>query len=52
MLHVHALLWLRGNLAFTTLRNRLLNDSDFATRMIRYLETTIVQGIDENIPHD
>lgn len=52
MLHMHALLWLRGNLAFTTLRNRLLNDSEFATRMIRYLEATIVQGIDDTIPHD
>ncbi|KAJ5111789.1 hypothetical protein NUU61_001419 [Penicillium alfredii] len=52
MLHMHALLWLRGNLAFTTLRNRVLNDSEFAARMIRYLEATIIQSIDDTIPHD
>jgi hypothetical protein len=52
MLHMHALLWLRGNLAFDTLRDRLLNDSDFATHMIRYLEATITQSINDAIPHD
>lgn len=52
MLHMHALMWVRGNLAFTSLRNRLLNDSEFAARMIRYLEATIVQGIDESVPYD
>jgi hypothetical protein len=52
MLHMHTLLWVRGNLAFTNLRNRLLQDSEFATRMIRYLEATIVQGIDDSIPYD
>jgi hypothetical protein len=52
MLYMHALLWLRGNLAFTALRNRLVTDIEFATRIIRYLEATIVQGIDETIPHD
>ena len=52
MLHLHALVWVRGNLAFTTLRDRLLEDSEFAARMIRYLESIIVQGIDESIPHD
>ncbi|KAF4210355.1 hypothetical protein CNMCM5878_004518 [Aspergillus fumigatiaffinis] len=52
MLHMHALLWVRGNLAFTTLRNRLLKDTEFAARMIRYLEATIVQSIDESIPYD
>jgi hypothetical protein len=48
MLHLHALVWARGNLGFTTLRDRILRDSDFATRMIRYLETIIVQSIDES----
>lgn len=52
MLHMHTLLWVRGNLAFTNLRNRLLQDSAFAARMIRYLEATIVQGIDESVPYD
>ncbi|CRG92819.1 hypothetical protein PISL3812_09888 [Talaromyces islandicus] len=52
MLHLHAIVWLRGNLAFSALRNRILDDADFATRMIRYLESIIIQGIDESIPHD
>ena len=42
---------MRGNLAFDTLRDRLLQDSDFAARMIIYLESIIKQGIDESIPH-
>ncbi|OKO97720.1 ATP-dependent DNA helicase PIF1 [Penicillium subrubescens] len=52
MLHVHGLAWARGNLAFTTLRDRLLHDTNFATRMVRYLESIIMQGIDESILHD
>jgi hypothetical protein len=52
MLHLHGLAWARGNLAFDTLRDRLLEDSDFAARMIRYLESIITQGIDESVPHD
>ncbi|KAK4936123.1 hypothetical protein LTR66_015377, partial [Elasticomyces elasticus] len=49
---MHAILWVRGNLAFTTLRNRVLGDTEFAARLTRYLEATIVQGIDESVPHD
>ena len=45
MLHLHTLVWLTGNIAFSSLRNRLLQDSAFAARMIRYLETVIVQSI-------
>lgn len=52
MLHIHGLAWVRGNLAFTTLRDRLLQDTNFAARMLRYLESIIMQGIDESIPHD
>ena len=52
MLHLHGLAWARGNLAFTTLRDRLLEDSDYAVRMIRYLESIITQGVDGSIPHD
>lgn len=52
MLHVHGLAWARGNLAFATLRDRLLYDPNFATRMVRYLESIIMQGIDETILHD
>jgi hypothetical protein len=46
MLHLHGLVWLTGNLAFRTLRDRLLQDEPFATRMIHYLQTTICQSID------
>src|SRR6266516_7352760 len=49
MLHLHALVWVTGNLAFATLRGRLLQDKSFAYRMIRYLETVIVQSIDLDI---
>jgi hypothetical protein len=49
MLHLHALVWLRGNLAFSSLRGRLVTDSEFAARMIRYLESIIIQSIDETI---
>lgn len=52
MLHLHGLAWARGNLAFTTLRDRLLQDTNFAARMLHYLESIIIQGIDESIPHD
>ena len=45
MLHLHALVWLAGNLSFSTLWDRILKDNVFATRMIRYLETVIVQSI-------
>lgn len=52
MLHLHGLAWVKGNLAFTGLQDRLLQDNDFATHMIRYLESIITQGVDESIPHD
>lgn len=52
MLYMYTLVWLRGNLAFANLRIRLLSDSEFAARMISYLEATIVQGIDETILPD
>ncbi|PVH69294.1 hypothetical protein DL98DRAFT_505961, partial [Cadophora sp. DSE1049] len=49
MLHLHALVWLTGNLAFSTLRDRVLQDKPFASRMIRYLESVIVHGIDLDV---
>ena len=52
MLHLHALVWVRGNLRFRTLRKRVLEDRTFAARMISYLEKIIIQGVDENIPLD
>jgi hypothetical protein len=49
MLHLHALVWLTGNLAFSTLRDRVLRDKAFASRMIRYLESVIVQSLDLDV---
>ncbi|KAF8860612.1 hypothetical protein BDZ45DRAFT_310087 [Acephala macrosclerotiorum] len=49
MLHLHALVWLIGNLEFSTLRDRVLRDKTFASRMIRYLESVIAHGIDLNV---
>jgi hypothetical protein len=36
-------------LAFSNLRDRLITDSEFAARMIHYLESIIIQSIDESI---
>lgn len=47
MLHLHAMVWLRGNLSFADLRSRVLTDADFATRVLHYLESVIIQSIDE-----
>jgi hypothetical protein len=52
MLHLHTLIWVRGNHGFMTLRDRLLRDSHFATRMIHYLETIVMQSIREGNPDD
>lgn len=52
MLHFHAMVWLRGNLSFSTLRSRVLSDPGFADRMIHYLEKVIIQGVDETILTD
>lgn len=49
MLHLHSLLWVRGNTAFTTLRDRLTEDSTFAARMVHYLDSVIMHGVDETI---
>jgi hypothetical protein len=48
MLHLHALVWVRGNIGFRTLRKRVLEDAAFAASMISYLEKIIIQGVDEN----
>ena len=52
MLHLHALVWLTGNLGFGTLRARVLQDKSFASRMIRYLESIIVHSIDLDLRDD
>jgi len=46
MLHLHALVWLTGNLEFGTLRDRVLRDKPFALRMVRYIESVVVHSID------
>jgi len=40
MLHLHALVWVRGNFGFKTLRKRVLEGTTFAASMISYLEKT------------
>jgi hypothetical protein len=52
MLHLRAMVWLKGNLAFANLRSRILADTDFATRVLHYLESIIIQSVDESIPLD
>ncbi|KAL5335625.1 hypothetical protein BJX70DRAFT_311391 [Aspergillus crustosus] len=51
MHHLHALIWSRGYLDFIHLRDRILADSHFATRMIWYLETIIMHGLHDVAPH-
>ena len=52
MLHMHAMVWVRGNVDFASLRDRLVEDSDFATRMIRYLETIIMESLHQSAPQE
>lgn len=52
MLHLHALVWLTGNLGFSTLRDRILRDDTFASRMIHYLESIIVHSIHLDLQND
>jgi hypothetical protein len=52
MLHLHALVWLTGNLEFNSLRDRLLQDDVYAQRLIRYLESIIVQSINLDVDTD
>jgi len=46
MLHLHCLVWLAGNLDFFNLREKMLNDPNFAHQMIDYLESIILERID------
>jgi hypothetical protein len=52
MLYLHALVWLTGNLGFSTLRDRILRDDTFASRMIHYLESIIVHSIYLDLQND
>jgi hypothetical protein len=51
MLHLHCLVWLRGNFTFDELRNRVLCDVDFAQRLITFLETIITCAVND-VQHD
>jgi Helitron helicase-like domain at N-terminus/PIF1-like helicase len=46
MLHLHCLVWLTGNLDFYDLRKKILNEPDFARRMVEYLDSVISERID------
>ena len=46
MLHLHCLVWLAGNLDFFDLREKMLNDAEFASQMIDYLKSIISKHID------
>lgn len=50
MLHLHALIWVRGNLDFMHLRDRIWIDDNFARCMLLYLEKIIVQSLYEADP--
>jgi Helitron helicase-like domain at N-terminus len=46
MLHLHCLIWLKGNFTFEELRSRVLNDADFAERLISFLESIITNTVE------
>jgi hypothetical protein len=45
MLHLHTLVWVRGNLGFIRLRDRILADDHFANRMVGFLETVMMHSL-------
>jgi hypothetical protein len=45
MLHLHTFVWMRGNLGFSQLRNRVLADGHFAGRMIQFLGSIIMHSL-------
>jgi Helitron helicase-like domain at N-terminus len=51
MLHLHCLVWLVGNLDFFDLRSKMLDDPEFASQMIDYLDSVIFERIDPD-PRD
>lgn len=48
MLHLHTLVWIRGNLDFIRLRDRILADGDFAHRMIAFLEAIVKHSLHDS----
>ena len=49
MLHLHTLVWATGNLGFSTLRDRVLEDEEFTARMINFLESIVIQSV-QHVP--
>lgn len=47
MLHLHSLIWLSGNFTFDNIRARVLNDSEFKQRLIFFLESIIVNTVNQ-----
>ncbi|KAJ5318263.1 hypothetical protein N7476_004683 [Penicillium atrosanguineum] len=48
MLHLHTLVWVRGNLDFIRIRDRILADGDFASRMIGFLESVVKHSLHDS----
>ena len=46
MLHLHGFVWLTGGVEFFNLRDKILEDPDFAKDMIEYLDTVISECIE------
>ena len=46
MLHLHCLIWIAENLDFFNLREKMLNDPEFARRMMDYLDSIISERFD------
>jgi hypothetical protein len=47
MLHLHSLIWLSGNFTFEDLRARVLNDTDFRQRLIAFLESIVINTVEQ-----
>ncbi|KAJ5195493.1 uncharacterized protein N7498_008931 [Penicillium cinerascens] len=45
ILYLHTLVWVRGNLDFIRLRDLILADDDFASRMIGFLESIVKHSL-------
>jgi hypothetical protein len=48
MLYLYTLVWVRGNLDFIRLRDRILADGDFAHRMIAFLEAIVKHSLHDS----
>jgi hypothetical protein len=47
MLHLHGFAWVTGNMNFTNLQNRVLEDIEFRNQLVSYLQATICEIVDE-----